>query len=237
MILIPRSALKYILFQRTDFSIYTVLGWPLRIVMNKRIPIYNAAVHLEALLLPGRTKKLFSLDMEREYNIIKAYLPSDPKNILDIGCGVAGIDVMLEKHYSGAGKDPYFYLLDKSEVNSKVYYGIEKQAAYYNSLDIAKKIMVTNRAQESRVHTQEVTGAPIFPGVKFGLIVSLLSWGFHYPTDTYLDYAYDSLVPGGMLVIDIRKGTDGEAKLEKKFGRVESIYEGKKHKRIIVSKK
>ena len=142
MLNIPNKALKYILFQRTDFSIYTTLRWPLRIVMNRRIPIYNGAVKLEAVLLPGRTKRLFSEDMEREYGIIKDHIAPNARNVLDIGCGVAGIDVMLHKRYRNAN----FHLLDKSEVNSRVYYGLEKEAAYYNSLGVAKELLKANGA-------------------------------------------------------------------------------------------
>ncbi|OHA17029.1 MAG: hypothetical protein A3C79_01970 [Candidatus Taylorbacteria bacterium RIFCSPHIGHO2_02_FULL_45_28] len=236
MLTIPRAALKYILFQRTDFSIYTRLRWSLRIVMNKRIPIYNLAVKLEALFLPRRTRKLFSLDMGREYSLVKKYLPANPSNILDIGCGVAGIDVMFHKHYIALNSDPHFYLLDKSIINSKVYYGIEKEAAYYNSLDIAKRLLMANGVKESHIHTQEVTEAPLFPGMKFDLVISLISWGFHYPISAYLDYTYGALTSGGTLIVDVRKGTEGEALLEKKFGSLKIISEAQKYRRILVSK-
>ncbi|GEM_PF-581105 len=237
MLTIPSNALKYILFQRTDFSIYTCLRWPLRIVMNSRIPIYNYAVKLEAFLFPQRTRKLFSLDMEREYDIIKKYLPSHPNYILDIGCGVAGIDIMLHKHYISMVDLPHFYLLDKSEVNSKVYYGLEKEAAYYNSLDIAKQLLMVNGLMESHIHTQEVTGSPMFPGTQFDLVISLISWGFHYPTSTYIDEVYNNISTGGALIIDVRKGTEGESQLEKKFGSIQIIFEAKKYRRILVYKK
>ena len=205
--------------------------------MNKRIPIYNYAVKLEAFLFSQRTRKLFSQDMEREYNIVKNYLPFHPKRILDIGCGVAGIDIMLHKHYITTTDHPHFYLLDKSETNSKVYYGIEKEAAYYNSLSIAKQLLIVNGVMESHIHTQEVTGAPMFPGTQFDLIISLISWGFHYPISTYLDDVYDNLSSGGTLIVDVRKGTEGETQLEKRFGLIKTIFESKKYRRILACKK
>ncbi|MDP3962767.1 MAG: glycosyltransferase [bacterium] len=237
MLNIPNNALKYILFQRTDFSVYTSRPRLLRIVMNKRVPIYNVAVKLEAALFPGRTKKLFSLDMEREYLIIKKYLPLDPKNILDIGCGVGGIDIMFNKHYAQMGVSPHLHLLDKSEVNSKVYYGIEKEAAYYNSLETAKRLLNANGVKEENIYTQEVSGPSFFPGKKFDLIISLISWGFHYPISTYLEEAYGALSNGGTMIVDVRKGTDGEKLLEEKFGEIDTIFEGKKHKRILAHKR
>ena len=232
---IPNQALKYILFQRTEFSIYAQNRMLLRAVMNRRIPIYNFSVNLEAFLFKKRTKRLFSLDMVREYNIIKNYIPKNPKNILDIGSGVAGIDIMLHKHYKD--KEIDFHLLDKTEVNSKVYYGIEKEAAYYNSLNIAKNILMANGIEEKNIHTQEVRGKEIFPGKRFDMIISLISWGFHYPVNTYIDEVYDALVTGGVLIIDVRKNTEGEDLLLKKFGLESVIYEAQKYRRMFLIKR
>jgi SAM-dependent methyltransferase len=237
MLIIPNKALSYILFQRTEFSIYQSYPKLLRIVMNKRVPIYNMAIKLEALLLSNRTKRLFSLDMEKEIDTIKQYLPSEPKKILDIGCGVAGIDIMLNKYYSEKGVRPEFYLLDKSQVNSRVYYGFERQAAYYNSLDIAKELLVSNGVKRDLVHLQEVSESKIFPDSKFDLVVSLISWGFHYPVSTYLDQVYDLLNNGGRLIIDVRKESGGEKLLESKFGSIQVIFEARKHRRILAIKK
>ncbi len=237
MLTIPDKALKYILFQRTEFSIYQTYSWLLRIVMNRRFPIYNFAIKLEALLFPIRTKRLFSIDMEREYAIIKKYLPESPKKILDIGCGVAGIDIMLNKHYSDKNQTPNFYLLDKTEVNSKVYYGLEKKAAYYNSLDIAKELLLANGVRKDKICIQEVDGQSIFPGNKFDLVISLISWRFHYPISTYLDEVYDLLGSGGRLIIDVRKDSDGVDLLKNKFGSVTVIYEARKHQRVLIIKR
>jgi SAM-dependent methyltransferase len=236
-IIIPSDALKYILFQRTEFSIYTLRSWILRLVMNKYIPIYNFSVAIEAFLFRSRTKRLFSADMNREYSHIRDYLPSNLENILDIGCGVAGIDVLLYKHYQTRNIFPDFYLLDKSEINTKVYYGLEKIAAYYSSLKVAEKLLVTNGIQKSRIHLQEVTGAPIFPNKSFDLIISLISWGFHYPISIYLDEVYRSLVPDGKLIVDVRKNSGGEELLKEKFGSINIISEAKKYRRVLVIKK
>lgn len=237
MLIIPNKALSYILFQRTEFSIYQSYPKLLRIVMNRRLPIYNMAIKLEALLLSDRTKRLFSLDMQKEIDIIRQYLPSEPKKILDIGCGVAGIDIMLNKHYLEKSINPKFYLLDKTQVNSKVYYGFEKQAAYYNSLDIAKELLIFNGIVEDHVYLQEVSDKRIFPDSRFDLVISLISWGFHYPVSTYLDQVYDLLNVDGRLIIDVRKESDGEELLESKFGSIEVIYEARKHRRILAIKK
>lgn len=236
-LVIPDDSIKYILFQRTAYIIYINNPWINKIVIRIPFLTYNRMFLFEAKLFKNRTRRLFSEDMMREYEIIKNFLPARAENILDVGCGVAGIDIMLNRHYKEFGQSSNFYLLDKTELNNKVYYGIKNVAAHYNSLDVARKLLEVNGVAPSNIHTQEVTGAPIFPGKKFDVVISLISWGFHYPVSTYLDQVYNLLTTGGMLIIDVRKDQGGEEILEKKFGSVRVIFEAQKYRRILVSKK
>ncbi len=234
---IPNNAVKYILFQRTEYLIYQNNRWLNSIVIRIPFLTYNRMVLFEAWLFRSRIKRLFAEDMEREYESIKSSLPESPSAILDIGCGVAGIDILLARHYKERGKNVDFYLLDKTEINDRVYYGLEKTASYYNSLTIARDLLAANGVPGERIHTQEVTGAPIFPGVQFDLVLSLISWGFHYPVETYLDEAYGLLKPGGKLIIDIRKGSGGENLVEAKFDALPTIVkDAQKHRRLVVQK-
>ncbi|MDP3958237.1 MAG: class I SAM-dependent methyltransferase [bacterium] len=234
MMKIPDCAVPFILFQRTEYLVVqnNVFWNRFRI----RIPFltYNRYVSLEAFLFKNRTKHLFNEDIAKEYDRIKDYLPAHALRVLDIGCGVAGIDILLSRHYKDA---PHVYLLDKSRIEEEVYYGLEQKGAFYNSLEVAKKLLIENGVAENHIHVQEV-GAENeigYPG-PFDLVISLISWGFHYPVSTYLDQAYELLVPGGTLIIDVRKGSDGRRLLEKKFGRLEMIYDAQKHERFVARK-
>jgi len=235
-IFVPDEAVKYILFQRTAYLIYQNNIYLNSLVIRMPFFSYNRMVALEAFLFKKRIKRLFNKDIFDEYERIKNYLPKRAFSILDIGCGVAGIDVLLYRHYQDKNLD--IYLLDKTEVEDKVYYGLERKAAFYNSLEIAKNILALNGVKESNIYSQEVkSGYKINFPVKFDLVISLISWGFHYPVDTYLDQVYNLLNPGGTLIMDVRKGSGGEKLIKDKFGNAETIYEAQKHIRVIVRKK
>ena len=234
---VPDKAVKYILFQRTEYLIYQNNKWLNKIVIRIPFLTYNHMVLFEAWLLKFRIKRLFSEDMEREYESIKKSLPKNLSSVLDIGCGVAGIDVMIARHYEKLWKKVNFYLLDKTELNKKVFYGIEKTAAYYNSLDVARDFLIANGVSNEDIHTQEVTGNPVFPNKQFDLVISLISWGFHYPVETYLEEVYKLLKIGGKLIIDIRKGSGGEKLIGKKFGsKPIVIKDAQKHQRFFIEK-
>lgn len=231
--IIPSEAIKYILFQRTEYLLSMKSPFLNRFVIRVPSRMYNFAVTLEALFTKSRVKRLFQEDMEREYGVIKPHLPEHARAILDIGCGVAGIDVFLAQHYRQ--DTPKIYLLDKTEMPKKVYYGLEQKGCYYNSLDIAKELLTENGVAAGDIITQEAgNDSRIHFNEKFDLVISLISWGFHYPVATYLDQVYNLMAPSGMLILDARKGTENEIK--QKFGNATVIFEARKYFRIMARK-
>jgi SAM-dependent methyltransferase len=232
--IVPDEAVKYILFQRG-----LCLRFPHTFayrVLNRILPfsIYNLAVEIEARIYHSSIKTGYKDKMRSEYLSIRDSLPKKCSSILDIGCGVAGIDVLISKHYKGK---PTFYLLDKTKIEKSVFYDFKPRGAFYNSLDIAKKMLIQNGISERCVHCIEATDSnQIDTHCKVDLVISLISWGFHYPIETYLDIVYDKLTEGGSLILDVRKGTNGIELLNNKFGRVDVIYDGVTGQRVLVLK-
>src|SRR5262245_3259185 len=58
--------------------------------------------------LRGELKSLYAADVARDLMLLQPYLPQRADAILDIGCGMAGIDLLLWRHYG----DPVLNLLD-----------------------------------------------------------------------------------------------------------------------------
>lgn len=231
----PSSAAKFILFQRTAY-IKLAKGTLFKI-LRKILPFatYNFMVELDARIRPKQIIDLYFSDMEKEFESLKDYLPIDCSKVLDIGCGIAGIDVLLNKHYSP--KSIEFYLLDKTSLDQDVYYMFEDKGSFYNSLELAKTTLVDNGVSEKSVHTVEATeNNDININTDVDFAISLISWGFHYPVSTYLDKVYTLLNKKGVLILDIRKGTEGLDLITKTFGGYRKILETSKYVRICAMK-
>jgi SAM-dependent methyltransferase len=216
---IPNNAIKYILFQRTAYLLFPKN--PIYRVLNKLSPqpLFNRFVIWESFFRKEKVKQLFNEDMRGEYEQIKNWLPNKCSVILDIGCGVGGIDVLLHRHYHHNPMTE-FYLLDKTSVNKNVYYHYEKRGAFYNSLDVAKDLLRQNAISKSQIHLLDVkSDYSIKIPTRVDLVISLISWGFHYPVSTYVDQVYNVMNKGGHLIMDIRKSTEGEKEITNRFAK------------------
>ena len=233
---IPDKAIKYILFQRTSYLKFTH-NWFYRKLKNlSPIFLYNTFVNAEAYFRRDVIKRLYSEDMSSEYETIKDHLPQTCENILDIGCGMAGIDIFLFQHYQSDTNIDYF-LFDKTEINQKVFYGYKEKSAFYNSLILAKSFLRLNGIDEAKIHLFKVpSNNQISIDCSFDLVISLISWGFHYPLSQYLDNVYELLNKNGTLILDLRKKTEDKTILQDRFSSVKQIAEGQKYHRMLATK-
>jgi hypothetical protein len=233
---IPDEAIKYILFQRTSYLIFPHNWFYRKLKKLRPIFLYNTFVNTEAYFRRDAIKRLYREDMSIEYETIKDHLPQTCENILDIGCGMAGIDIFLFQHYQSDTKIDYF-LFDKTEINQKVFYGYKEKSAFYNSLILAKSFLRLNGIDKSKIHLIEVpSNNKISTDCSFDLVISLISWGFHYPLSQYLDDVYELLNENGTLILDLRKTSDDKAILQNRFSGVKQIAEGKKYYRMLAIK-
>lgn len=225
MIIIDKSV-PYILYQRTKYIEWSFLIFYFKIPMS-------IIVWIESCLYKEKIKNKYKKDMVSEFDTIKKYIPVSSKRILDIGCGVAGIDILIYQQTHAE-----IYLLDKTLVDSDVYYGFKDKGSYYNSLSIAREQLTANGVPDAQIHTQEVVDDYSQIGSSqegFDLIISLISWGFHYPVSVYKNQVYKNLAPHGVLIIDIRKDSQGKQELEELFS-VTPIYDFGKYVRFLCKK-
>ena len=220
--IIPNKAVKYILYQRTKYqklSRSKSFRWLVRFLPF--VNVVKAGVFLDSIFYRQQIKNFYEQQMKSEYETIQTALPKECSAILDIGCGIGGINVFLFDYYNRNPKLK-FHMLDKSQVDSNIFYGFEKEAAFYNSLAMTKKFLSLNGIPYENIDLQDVSETKDFPK-NLDLVISLRSWGFHYPVNTYLKKTYRALNTDGRLILDIRTGSSGQSELEELFDSVQII--------------
>ena len=222
---------EYVLFQRTaylryeNYILYKILK---KVGLNSG---YKSWVRLESLIRSKSIGIEYHEDTLKEFKTFVEYLPENVSNTLDIGCGIGAINVMIFDHYKH--QSPNIHLLDKTSVDEKIHYFLEKSASFYNSLELSKKFLSNEGVPQKLIHLHEVDGS--LPQGSYDIILSLISWGFHYPISVYLEDSYDKLKDGGVLILDVRKESDGLNELNKRF-KSKIIYEGFNYVRVLCKK-
>lgn len=226
---IPLWGEGYVALQRTQYQ------HPIARVVRKlfrRLPYDRYLLRYVERLRNRPLSALYTADIRSEYTSIQPALPSHAANILDIGCGMAGIDVFLFEHYDRLTR---LYLMDKTRLD-RIYYGFEAEASFYNDKQLTKKFLMLNGVPESAFHFVEAVPGNIERlGMQFDLVISLIAWGFHFPLTTYLDEVLKSLRKGGRIIIDLRIESDGEATLRSRNLPYECILEHEKYRRVCIA--
>lgn len=129
----------------------------------------------------------YAQSLADDFAMIEPHLPDAVDSILDIGCGLAGIDVYLKRKYPAA----HLMLLDSDGAISNV--GLTDAGGAGGSRECAESLLAANGIKPDQwldIGTDEPLTA--------GLVISLLSWGFHYPLTAYR--------VSGLCIADIRRG-------------------------------
>lgn len=122
---------------------------------------------------------------------------SDDCKIIDIGCGISIIDLLLYSYFPKSK----FWLLDKEGFKFKPGIFYDKDYPEYNSWDPVIDAITTSEFDMNRFTFLDNNS--VFPQ-DVDCITSYLSWGWHYPKETYWQQTLNSLKIGGKLVMDIR---------------------------------
>jgi SAM-dependent methyltransferase len=234
MISTPDEALPYVLLQRTEYLVIPSKKFLVRVLcrLTGRSAV-EAAVMVESRVRRRAIRRRYDADMRAEYASLREWLPERPEAILDVGCGLGGIDILLFEHYKRE-RALHFYLLDRTQTDTGITYGFKSRADFYNSLELTRHMLVKNGLPAESLTTIEArddNGIDL-PG-RVDLVISLISWGFHYPVATYLKRSHELLLPGGRLILDVRKNVDGLQEIETTFGNAQVIFEDTKRRRVL----
>ena len=224
---IARGAASFILLQRTQLQSKRLR----RALARVRLQYVPVGLCLEGWLRRRSIEKGYVREIEADFREIRPYLPRNAASIMDVGCGIAALDALLFQHYEQQVR--ILHLVDRSQISKNVYFGFQHQAAFYNSLERATKTLMANGVPEDRIRTIEAPPDGQLRGIApLDLVISILSWGFHFPISTYLDSVCDYLAHDGRVITDVRRNTDGLDSLAARFVNLSVISESRKAQRV-----
>lgn len=135
---------------------------------------------------------------------------------VDIGGGLGGVSACLSRFWPEAK----FIIADRDGYEGrKIDFGDD--FGCYNSLKETHRFLWSAGVPHETVNLME---EPLPDSADFGF--SVLSWGFHYPVSTHIEWAAATLK---LLVIDCRAETGAAEELKKFFSVVERVVSTEKH--------
>lgn len=155
-----------------------------------------------------------------EFNRMRPHLPAHCDRILDVGSGLGGIDILLNRHYGG---DCTIVLLDGVDDPPEVTLHRET----FNSMAVAQEFLGINGV--SRFAYIDANNAPGAIDHKVDIVISCKSWCFHYAPSKYLDLVAGACHSATRLFVDLRYGKPAwRQELEREFSFEKEIYGGLK---------
>lgn len=167
---------------------------------------------------------------ENNFNTLDLYLKSSPTTILDIGCGLAWESRMFNLKYNTT-----LWLVDGDASNNQTKNAKSKDIKYHQSADTFLYYNSLHRLDDElkKLGTKDYTlidcNNLTLPNIKFDLITSWLSCGFHYPVSTYASLIKKHSHSGTRIIVDLRKNKEtGEIILEDCFKLIQIVNENHK---------
>jgi len=228
-----------ILLQRTDIqkSNSIILKNINRLTKNK-FNIVNVLFHS---LSYNKVFYAYEIETVNESNLLcKLILEEFPEKnltILDIGVGIGGYHKKWIREHSHSST---LYIMDNSEFNIRALsYGHGDSDRYYNSLFLTKNFL--NNVDSSKVKVESIEIKKDYPGKipnHLDLIVSFISWGFHYSLENYWSTIIQRMsLNSSIILVDVRKNSQSYSFLKEQTNfSLEIISSDFKSDRILIRK-
>lgn len=175
-------------------------------------------------------KQAYIKGLNHQFDAIQPYIPAILDSSLDIGSGVGGIDILLQKKFNHA-----VYLLDAVETDPIC----TKHDVPFNSSTVTREYFIANNSRVfGYIDPEDAQSGKMFTP-KFDLIHSVGSYCFHYSPVKYLNFVKASCHESTVLIFDVRNThPDWLEILRANFDEVAAIVcEAKFTKRVFKVKK
>lgn len=140
------------------------------------------------------------------FSIVENFLSTPPKTILDIGCGLA-----FESRFFANKYESELYLLDgdvdenKNKPSTAVdgsYHTTADNFLFYHPLSQLDELLKKSGTKNYKLINCK--NIDIDSTIKFDLITSWISCGFHYPVNTYRDLIKKHSHQNTKIIMDLR---------------------------------
>lgn len=169
---------------------------------------------------------------KENFELVDKYLTSTPLKILDIGCGLAWESRLFNQKYGSE-----LWLLDGDTKNNDTKLPTATEGAYHSTPNeflyyypLQKLDQELKKLDTKNYHLIDCNNIQIDDDIKFDLITSWVSCGFHYPSSTYRDLILKHSHPDTKIIFDIRIKRKGHPPLiEPGVELVHSLNQRKKY--------
>lgn len=153
-----------------------------------------------------------------------------PAVVADIGCGYGLADLMI---YRATGAQ--LQLIDIEE-NENRHFGFAEEGSAYADLAKARAFLEGNGVPGAAIATCNPKRERLDDLPRCDLAISLLSCGFHYPVEIYMDFFTHRVKPGGAIVLTLRERATQEDSLAG-LGRLTRLDWGRKGAALVLVEK
>jgi len=142
--------------------------------------------------------KVYFENMYQEFESINSAIEPYNKNLLSIGGGLGGLELVINKKFSVKS----FTFIERNYVSKKVKYGWDnKNNEAYNDLIIQRNFLTKNGMESSKFKIFDYDNDQL-PKDKFDIIISLFSLDYHYDFTIYLEYLKNNTHKESKIIFD-----------------------------------
>ena len=136
--------------------------------------------------------------MSEEFKTLENHIDHNDKNILSIGGGMGGLEVILNNNCEVI----FFDFIERNFVSKKVVYGwSNNNSEAYNNLNLQTEFLVKNGLPKEKFKVFDFD-KDILPSKKFDVVISLYSLDYHYDFNQYATYLKENTHKESKIIFD-----------------------------------
>ena len=136
--------------------------------------------------------------MSEEFKTLENHIDHNDKNILSIGGGMGGLEVILNNNCEVI----FFDFIERNFVSKKVVYGwSSNNSEAYNNLNLQTEFLIKNGLSEKKFKVYDFDNDTL-PSKKFDVVISLYSLDYHYDFNQYAKYLKENTHKESKIIFD-----------------------------------